>query len=77
MSISPPSPGASTSSSARRKRKAQARESEKAAEPQSRADDMPLRRVVAAALLDVAVRHGDPYSETLAAAKALAPIRTS
>jgi hypothetical protein len=35
-------------------------------------DDMALRRVVAAALLDVAVRHGDPYASSLAAAKALA-----
>jgi len=37
------------------------------------ADDMPLRRVVAAALLDVAVRHGDPYAAALATAKSLAP----
>ncbi len=37
------------------------------------ADDVPLRRVVAAALLDVAVRHGDPYPAALAAAKSLAP----
>ena len=37
------------------------------------ADDMPLRRVVAAALLDVLVRIGDPYPAALAAAKALAP----
>jgi len=37
------------------------------------ADDMPLRRVVAAALLDVAVRHGDPYPAALATAKTLAP----
>jgi hypothetical protein len=36
------------------------------------ADDMPLRRVVAAALLDVSVRHGDPYAAALAAAKSLA-----
>ena len=36
-------------------------------------DDLPLRRVVAAALLDVAVRHGDPYAGALAAARALAP----
>jgi hypothetical protein len=35
-------------------------------------DDAPLRRVVAAALLDVAVRHGDPYRGALTAAKALA-----
>lgn len=37
------------------------------------ADDVPLRRIVAAALLDVLVRTGDPYSDALAAAKALAP----
>ncbi len=36
------------------------------------ADDVPLRRIVAAALLDVLVRTGDPYSAALAAAKALA-----
>jgi hypothetical protein len=44
-----------------------------AAQPAKAADDVPLRRVVAAALLDVAVRHGDPYSAALAAAKSLAP----
>jgi hypothetical protein len=37
------------------------------------ADDLPLRRVVAAALLDVLVRIGDPYAAALAAAKSLAP----
>jgi hypothetical protein len=36
------------------------------------ADDVPLRRIVATALLDVLVRTGDPYSAALAAAKALA-----
>jgi hypothetical protein len=36
-------------------------------------DDMPLRRVVAASLLDVAVRHGDGYAALLATAKSLAP----
>jgi hypothetical protein len=35
-------------------------------------DDVPLRRVVAAALLDVAVRHNDPFEGPLSAAKALA-----
>lgn len=35
------------------------------------ADDMPLRRIVAAALLDVMVRIGDPYPAALAAAKSL------
>jgi hypothetical protein len=37
------------------------------------ADDVTLRRVVAAALLDVLVRSGDPYPVALAAAKSLAP----
>ncbi|MDI1264005.1 MAG: hypothetical protein PS018_12195 [bacterium] len=36
------------------------------------ADDLPLRRVVAAALLDVLVRVGDPYPAALSATKALA-----
>jgi hypothetical protein len=36
------------------------------------ADDVPLRRVVAASLLDVLVRTGDPYSAALTAAKSLA-----
>jgi hypothetical protein len=34
-------------------------------------DDMPLRRIVAATLLDVLVRIGDPYPAALAAAKPL------
>jgi hypothetical protein len=37
------------------------------------ADDLPLRRVVAAALLDVAVGHGDAYAAALATARSLAP----
>ncbi len=37
------------------------------------ADDRPLRRLVAATLLDVSVRHGEPYGLALDAAKALAP----
>jgi len=36
-------------------------------------DDVPLRRIVAAALLDVLVRTGDPYAPALATAKSLAP----
>jgi hypothetical protein len=35
-------------------------------------DDVPLRRVVAASLLDVSVRSGEPYAAALAAAKPLA-----
>ncbi|UFX45238.1 hypothetical protein HAP47_0000410 [Bradyrhizobium sp. 41S5] len=38
---------------------------------EAKADDVPLRRVVAASLLDVAVRHGDPYASALGAAKAI------
>ena len=49
-----------------------AREGEKIAESKP-ADDVPLRRVVAAALLDVAVQQGHPFPEVLAAAKSLAP----
>jgi hypothetical protein len=36
------------------------------------ADDTPLRRVVAATLLNVSVRNGEPYVELLAASKSLA-----
>jgi hypothetical protein len=36
-------------------------------------DDLPLRRLVAAALLDVAVRHGDPFAAALATARSIAP----
>ncbi len=36
-------------------------------------DDLALRRIVAAALLDVLVRIGDPYPAALTAAKSLAP----
>jgi hypothetical protein len=37
------------------------------------ADDTALRRIVAATLLDVAVRQGEPYAAALEAARALAP----
>ena len=49
-----------------------AQASEVAQESAKPADDVPLRRLVAAALLDVSVRHGDPYPAALAAAKSLA-----
>jgi hypothetical protein len=49
-----------------------AQTAEVAQESTKPADDLPLRRVVAAALLDVSVRHGDPYTTALAAAKSLA-----
>jgi hypothetical protein len=48
-----------------------ARQGEKIAEARTM-DDKPLRHVVAASLLDVAVRHGDPYQSQLAAARSLA-----
>ena len=35
------------------------------------ADDAPLRRLVAASVLDISVRQGDPYAPALAAAKSL------
>lgn len=37
------------------------------------ADDVPLRRIVAAGLLDVLVRVGDPFAAALTAAKSLTP----
>jgi hypothetical protein len=37
----------------------------------SSADDVPLRRAVAATLLNVSVRHGQPYGDLLTASKAL------
>jgi hypothetical protein len=47
-----------------------AQQGEKIAAAKS-ADDLPLRRVVAASLLDVAVRHGDSFTQLLNAAKSL------
>jgi len=49
-----------------------AREGEKIAESKP-VDDVPLRRVVAAALLDVAVQQGHPFPALLTTAKSLAP----
>jgi hypothetical protein len=43
------------------------------AKPADAADDVPLRRVVVASLLDISARQGDPYAAMLAAAKSLAP----
>jgi len=48
-----------------------AQQSEKVAAARAM-DDKPLRHVVAAALLDVAVRHGDAYEAQLVAARSLA-----
>jgi hypothetical protein len=46
---------------------------QKAQDTAKPSDDAPLRRLVAASLLDVLVRIGDPYPAALAAAKSLAP----
>jgi hypothetical protein len=54
-------------------RAARAQSAEIAQEGAKPVDDMPLRRIVAATLLDVLVRIGDPYPAALAAAKSLAP----
>src|SRR5467141_2067314 len=53
-------------------RAARAQSAELAQENAKPADDMSLRRIVAAALLDVQVRIGDPYSAALTTAKSLA-----
>jgi hypothetical protein len=53
-------------------RATRAQTAEMAQEGAKPADDVPLRRIVAAALLDVLVRVGDPYPAALAAAKSLA-----
>jgi hypothetical protein len=53
-------------------RAARAQASETAQESAKPADDVPLRRVVAASVLDVSVRQGEPYVAALAAAKSLA-----
>jgi hypothetical protein len=52
-------------------RATRAQVSEIAQESARPADDVPLRRVVAASVLDVSVRQGEPYVAALAAAKAL------
>ncbi len=54
-------------------RAARAQNAELSKEIAKPADDVPLRRIVAAALLDVLVRTGDPYPAAISAAKALAP----
>jgi len=54
-------------------RAARANSSAIAQENAKPADDVALRRIVAAALLDVLVRIGDPYPAALTAAKSLAP----
>jgi hypothetical protein len=53
-------------------RAARVRASETAQQGAKPADDVPLRRVVAASVLDVSVRQGEPYVAALAAAKSLA-----
>ena len=76
--ISPGSMNASRRSRARCGRRAPRSRSRAASLPIRKADakpadDMPLRRLVAAALLDVLVRIGEPYPVALAATKPLAP----
>ena len=53
-------------------RATRAQTAEIAQESAKPADDVPLRRVVAASLLDGSVRQGEPYAAALAAAKSLA-----
>ncbi|MBR0819133.1 COG4223 family protein [Bradyrhizobium liaoningense] len=53
-------------------RASKAERAELAQQGEKIADDKPLRQVVAASLLDVAVRHGDPYQSQLSAARSLA-----
>src|SRR5258706_731042 len=53
-------------------RATRAQASEIAQEGAKPADDVPLRRVVAASVLDVSVRQGEPYVAALPAAKSLA-----
>jgi len=71
-SSSPPDLSAINEHIAQLERAIRTQSAEVAQESAKPADDMPLRRVVAAALLDVSVRHGDPYTAPLAAAKSLA-----
>ncbi|WP_291688871.1 hypothetical protein [Bradyrhizobium sp.] len=54
-------------------RAARAQSTDIAQESTRPVDDVALRRIVAAALLDVLVRVGDPYPAALTAAKSLAP----
>jgi len=54
-------------------RATRAQSSEIAQDSTKPVDDLALRRIVAASLLDVLVRIGDPYPAALTAAKALAP----
>jgi hypothetical protein len=53
-------------------RAARAQASETVQQGAKPADDVPLRRVVAASVLDVSARQGEPYVAALAAAKTLA-----
>jgi hypothetical protein len=69
---SPPDLSAVNERIAEIERATRAQIAESAQQGSKPADDVPLRRVVAAALLDVSVRQGDPYTAALAAAKSLA-----
>ena len=71
-SSSPPDLTAINERIAAIERAARAQSAEIAQESAKPADDVSLRRIVAAALLDVLVRIGDPYPAALTAAKSLA-----
>jgi hypothetical protein len=72
-SASQPDLGALNERIAAVERAARAQSAETAKADAKPADDVPLRRIVAAALLDVTVRTGEPFAAALAAAKSLAP----
>jgi hypothetical protein len=69
---SPPDLSAVNERIAEIERATRAQIAESAQQSSKPVDDVPLRRVVAAALLDVSVRQGDPYMAALAAAKSFA-----
>ena len=71
-SAPPPDLSAINERIAQIERAARAQSAEITRESSKPADDVPLRRIVAAALLDVLVRTGDPFPTALAAAKTLA-----
>ena len=73
VSAPPPDLSAINDRLAQLERAARAQTAEIAQENTKPADDVALRRMVAAALLDVLVRTGDPYAAALAPAKVLAP----
>jgi hypothetical protein len=67
----PPDPSGINERLSQIERATRAQDSEIAQQSAKPADDLPLRRVVVASLLDVSVRQGDPFEAALAAAKSL------